>query len=84
VECVYSAAPPPMELQLAWMCGDHRLPDGGGVLDQDAGLMRRLTCCRNIYQVLYRMKHLTGKQIHTMTDNERKLVKALRDGGYLG
>jgi hypothetical protein len=71
-----------MELEIAWMCGDHHLPDSGGILDQDGFLMRKITACRNVYGTLYRMKHLKGADIHKMTDNERKIVRSLMEGGY--
>ena len=45
-----SKVPPPPELELAFTC--HRwnsLPESGGVLDQPAGLLRRMSAVENIY-----------------------------------
>jgi hypothetical protein len=42
-------APPPA-LVYALDCAEfHCLPHGGGLLDQPAGLVRRMKICRNIY-----------------------------------
>jgi hypothetical protein len=73
----------PMELQMAWMCGDANLPEAGGVLDQDAGLMARMRACVNIYQAFTRLAGASGSQIHQLTDRERRIIRGLREGGYL-
>lgn len=73
--------PPPPLLQLAWFCGDHRLPDVGGVLDQDYSTMLRMGTLRNIYQVRQAAPRYTGKKIHDMPTDMKRLVKSLRDQG---
>lgn len=73
----------PMELQMAWMCGDMRLPDAGGVFDQDAALMARMGACRNIYNTITRMREAKGAQIHQLSDRERRIIRSLMEGGYL-
>lgn len=43
-------APPPQELQLAWNCQNYSsLPKAGGILDQPAGLLERMTAALNTY-----------------------------------
>lgn len=73
----------PMELKLAWMCGENLLPDVGGVLDQDCELMTKMRATSNVYRTLTRMRSLQGSQIHTLTDGERRLIRSLRERGYL-
>lgn len=73
----------PMELRLAWMCGEARLPDAGGVLEQDAALMARMWACRNIYNAITRMSEAKGTQIHQLSDRERRIIRGLMEGGYL-
>jgi len=65
------------------MCGDNRLPDAGGVLDQDAELMRTVRVARNIYSVVDKLGNMRGAQIHRLTTGERRLIRWLRDGGYV-
>jgi uncharacterized membrane protein len=72
-----------MELRLAWMCGESLLPDSGGVLDQDAELMTKMKVTRNIYRTVTRLHSMQGAQIHALTDGERRMIKSLREGGYL-
>lgn len=44
-------APPPRELKLAWQAiSYHALPEAGGLLDQPAGLLSRMTACYNAWQ----------------------------------
>lgn len=65
------------------MCGDSLLPDAGGVLDQDYGLMYRMRSLQNIYRTVSRLRNLKGKDIHSLTDSERRLLRGLRDLGLL-
>ena len=73
----------PGDLQLAWWCSDGRLPDGGGVHDQDYGLMKRMTAAGNVHRVLSRYRSLRGHQIHSLSDSERKLLGQLQRSGLL-
>lgn len=72
-----------MELRVAWMCGDGLLPDTGGVLDQDAGLMTKLRVCTNIYRTVTRLRSAKGADIHKLTDSERRVIRVLREMGIL-
>ena len=84
VECVTNNAPPPAELKIAWQCERwHTLPDVGGLHDQDYTLMRRMNTCMNIYNAVQRIYSLQGKQIHTLSDSERAILKSLMDLGLL-
>lgn len=48
---------PPPELQLAWNCKTWgALPNGGGLLDQPAGLVERMTAALNAYDTIRSMK----------------------------
>jgi hypothetical protein len=69
---------------MAWMCGEHHLPKAGGIEDQDYKQIRLMRASENIYRVMDRMRNLQGAQIHSLTATERKLIKGLREGGYIG
>jgi hypothetical protein len=72
--------PPPPELRMAWLCERYNaLPDGGGLLDQDAGLMTRMGAANNVYRALHHYRTAVGKQSHSLTDGERDIVKMLMD-----
>lgn len=78
-------APPPLPLEIGWQCERwHCLPDAGGLLDQDAQLMREIAACMNVYGTITRVRSLRGKQIHQLTERERRLIKYLRDEGLYG
>jgi hypothetical protein len=81
VEAARGGGHPPSDLLLAWWCGDARLPEAGGVLEQDYITMRRMTVLKNVYQVVSRMASLQGARIHTMSQDERRMVRYLRDVG---
>lgn len=82
VACVDEDAPPPPELSLAWKCERwHALPETGAVVDQDARLMFRMSALSNIYNTLTRYRNLQGEQIHTLTEQDRKLMRLLIDNG---
>ena len=82
--CLYDDATPPGDLRLAWMCGDNHLPRAGGIEDQDYAQIRRMRAAVNIYNVLDKMRNLAGAQIHILSSSERKLIRSLREGGYIG
>ena len=81
--CVEGDGAAPPELRLAWMCGDSKLPEAGGVYDQNFVTLNRMTAAVNIYNIITRMQGLVGEQIHSLTRSERKLIRWLRDEGYL-
>jgi hypothetical protein len=44
--------PPPPELALAWQCQRwNALPEAGGLLDQPAGLVQRMTGVDNVFRI---------------------------------
>lgn len=73
----------PPDLVLAWWCSEGRLPEAGGVLDQDYALMKRMTAANNVHRVLSRYRGLTGHQIHNLSNGERKLLGSLQRSGLL-
>ena len=76
--------PLPPDLRLAWDCQRWgALPEAGGVLDQDAGLMDRMAALSNVYNVVDRLRNLQGAQIHNLTTSERRVIKWLRDEDIL-
>lgn len=84
VDCIYSDAPPPAELRLAWQCQRWNcLPEVGAYLDQDYYLMTCMTGLANIHSTVSRWTTLQGKRIHTLTDSERKILRTLKDLGVM-
>lgn len=84
MECITSNAPPPPELKLAWSCERWKtLPDAGGLYDQDYQLLHRMNAFINIHNAVQRIKSLKGTQIHTLSDNERLILRFLMDNGIL-
>lgn len=77
------SGPLPPELRLAWLCGESHLPEQGGILDQDFVTLHRMNVYRNVHQVVKHFRSLRGAAIHTLTDDERRLIKALRKDGLL-
>lgn len=76
--------PPPKELLMAWECDRWRcLPETGGYYEQDYGLMRRMTALSNVYRALSKLRNASGKQIHNLTESERRILKLLVDMGLL-
>lgn len=56
---------------MAWWCGEARLPEAGGVLDQDAVLWYRMQALSGYYRLVTRLSGLKGDQIHGLTAGER-------------
>lgn len=74
----------PPDLSLALMCQKwNTLPDAGGLHDQDARIMKRMSGVLAVYNALSRWRTLQGKQIHQLTEGERKILAMLRDLGFL-
>ena len=59
------------------------LPQAGAVYDQDAGLMVRMAAADRVYSFVRRLRSLKGKQIHSLTDGDRRLWKNLITEGIL-
>jgi hypothetical protein len=74
--------PPPAELSLSWDCQRwHTLPEAGGMLDQDAGLIHRMKALTNIYTAVSAWFNLKGKDIHRMSEQTRRMLRSLLDAG---
>lgn len=64
-DCANSNATPPPELKLAWQAMSyHALPEAGGLLDQPAGLLSRMTRLYNVWYAhdAYRKRDLSKHQ----------------------
>jgi len=72
---------PPPALQLAWFCGDSLLPEAGGVMDQDYAMMRHMSVLANIYRVKQAAPKYTGKKIHDMPADMKRMIGWLRAEG---
>lgn len=80
----FDGEPPPSELITAWEVQRWgTLPEAGGLYDQDYVLMRRMRVLSNIHDAMSAWRNLTGKQIHNLTDSQRKIIRALREDGLL-
>lgn len=75
---------PPADLLLAWQCERwNTLPEAGGYMDQDYRTVYRMTALANMHRAVVRIKSLSGKDIHKLTDGERRILRALMDNGIL-
>jgi hypothetical protein len=77
--------PPPSVLTLAWQCERwHTLPDAGGLYDQDYTTMQAMSAAKNVHDVVSRLENMSGNEIHSLTDGERRLIAMLRKEGIYG
>lgn len=84
MECIVENSLPPAELSLAWQCKRwNTLPEAGGLYAQDYRTLYLMTALSNIYDVVTHVRSLKGKQIHSLTDAHRKLLRFLQDEGVL-
>jgi len=84
VDCANGEGPPPPELTIGWQCERFNcLPETGAYMDQDYKTMMLMTACMNTHSVVKRWKGLSGKQIHSLTDGERKILRYLKDLGVM-
>lgn len=68
-------SPPPPELRLFWMCMRYgALPEPGGLFDQDAGLLGRMSLLGNVYETVQRVRGLVGDKIHDMRPDDGRLL----------
>lgn len=80
----YGQGDPPPELRIAWSCKRWNcLPEAGAYFDQDHALMYRMTTFTNVYNLMARWQALSGKDIHTLSENDRKTLRWLKDIGVL-
>lgn len=75
--------PPPPDLTLAFYCGDHHLPDAGAIHDQNYATLTRMRAVYNIWHTLARLRNMVGAEIHTLTNEERRILGNLKDLGLL-
>jgi hypothetical protein len=52
-------------------------------LEQDAAQVLRQVCAGNTYDTVSRYASLQGEQIHTLTENERRILRYLIDEGMM-
>ena len=75
---------PPPEIKMAQLCERwHALPEAGGLLDQPAGLIEKMSIAMNYYNVHKAMKE-SGDWAEWMVENPQgaeliRLAKELRD-----
>jgi len=80
VECVTEGTPPPVELRLAWQCEKwNTLPEDGGLYDQDFMTMFLMNSLKSMHDAIVRIKAAKGKQIHSLSENDRKILRMLMD-----
>jgi len=76
--------PAPPELRLAWECERYRcLPESGGYMDQDYGLLTRMTVLANVYGAYAHYRNSIGAQIHSLSEAERRILRNLKDSGLI-
>ena len=84
VGAVDGDTPAPPELHLGWECQKwHCLPDAGGYLEQDYGLMVRISALSNIYAAYSAYRNAQGTQIHQLTEGARRILRQLKDMGVI-
>lgn len=65
-----------------WLCQRYgSLPDAGGLLDQDAGLLERMTALGSTYEAVQHMRSLKGAEIHNMNPGAGRVILWLESMG---
>lgn len=59
------------------------MPDAGGLMDQDAGLLGRMSLLGSVYDTVQRVRGLVGKQIHDMRPEDGRLLMWLESIGVV-
>ncbi len=76
---VDDGGPPPQELKLAWLVAQWgALPEHGGLYDQDARTLNRMTVLNNIYKVVSKLRGAQGDDIHNLSEADRRIIGELR------
>ncbi len=57
--------------------------DAGGYYEQDYALMHRMNICSNVYNAVQHWYALEGKAIHSLSENERMILRWLKDLGLM-
>jgi len=84
VDCVEYDEPPPIELKIAWDCKAwDTLPEAGGYFQQDYYLLKCMSVCVSVYDVLSKMRNLHGSKIHQLTEADRRKLRVLKDMGLI-
>lgn len=73
---------PPPELRLYWMSQRYgALPEPGGLLEQDAMLLERMTTLGTVYESVSHMRSLKGPEIHNMSPAAGRVIMWLEAQG---
>lgn len=79
--------PPPImppELLLALLCEQYQtLPDVGAMLDQDYRRIFLMNNLLSIYRAVRKWHTAGGQNIHSLTDQDRRILKQLMDMGIM-
>lgn len=59
------------------------MPDAGGLMDQDAGLLGRMSLLGSVYDTVQRVRGLVGEQIHDMRPEDGRLLMWLESIGVV-
>lgn len=82
---VDGTSPAPPELRIGWECQRYGcLPDTGGYFDQDFAMLHRINVITNVYNAYSHYRNAHGKQIHSLNESERRILKALIDMKLIG
>lgn len=76
--------PPPTELELVWLCERwNTLPEAGPMMEQSYRQLTDMAVASNVHRVVSRTRNLVGRQIHSLTDNERRILRTIKEMGLL-
>lgn len=79
-DCYDGKGPPPPELRLMWECQDFpgTLPYPGALLDQPAGLVKRMRACQSFWLTLASFRHAKSWSQWQASNSEGwKLISAI-------
>jgi len=67
---------------LYWLCQRYgSLPEAGGLLEQDAALLERMTVLGSVYDAVSHMRSLKGAEIHNMNPGAGRVIAWLESLG---
>ena len=79
MRCARDGAEAPMELRMAWQTDRwHTLPEGGGLLDQPAGLVMRMSAMSNVYNAFKTFTAAAGN-IVDLANRQPQVLRLVRD-----
>ena len=74
--CARDGNKPPYELKLAWHAREYRaLPYAGGLLQQPAGLLARMTACNNVYNAF---KQIQSANLVALMNSQPQIIGIVR------